>query len=270
MAGRLQDRVAIVTGGGDGIGRGIVRRFAAEGAKVLVAELNEETGAKVAKECESEFGADVRFLRTDASDKGDNFAMIDFAKDTWGTVDVLVNNAWGNGGGLGRVEHKTDDEMWRGLTLGFMGPFWAMQHVLPIMKAQGRGNVVNICSLNGVNAHMFSVEYNASKEALRTMTRTAAVEWGRHNIRCNVICPGAATEASKKMEAERPDMFAQMLNANPMRRFGDPEEDIGGAAVLLSSDYASYITGNTLMVGGGTHVNGVPWRMDLPDDIEDM
>jgi NAD(P)-dependent dehydrogenase (short-subunit alcohol dehydrogenase family) len=117
---------------------------------------------------------------------------------------------------------------------------------------------------------MFSVEYNASKEALRTMTRTAAVEWGRHNIRCNVICPGAATAASKKMEAERPEMFAQMLGANPMRRFGDPEEDIGGAAVLLSSDLASYITGNTLMVGGGTHVNGVPWRMDLPDDLADM
>jgi NAD(P)-dependent dehydrogenase (short-subunit alcohol dehydrogenase family) len=117
---------------------------------------------------------------------------------------------------------------------------------------------------------MFSVEYNASKEALRTMTRTAAVEWGRHNIRCNVICPGAQTEAQARMEAERPDMFVGLRKANPMGRFGDPEEDIGGAAVMLASDYASYITGNTLMVGGGTHVNGVPWRMDLPDDLADM
>src|SRR3954462_5662569 len=115
MTGRLQDRVAIVTGGGDGIGRGIVRRFAAEGARVLVAEINEETGNQVVKECEAELGADVRFLKTDASDKADNLAMIQHAKDTWGTIDVLVNNAWGNGGGLGRFEAKTDDEMLRGI-----------------------------------------------------------------------------------------------------------------------------------------------------------
>src|SRR3954447_9555154 len=108
MTGRLQDRVAIVTGGGDGIGRGIVRRFAAEGAKVLVAEINEETGNRVAKECESDFGADVRFLRTDAADKAGNLAMVAAAAEAWGAVDVLVNNAWGNGGGIGRVEHKTD------------------------------------------------------------------------------------------------------------------------------------------------------------------
>ena len=85
-----------------------------------------------------------------------------------------------------------------------------------------------------------------------------------------MICPGAATEASKRMEADNPEMFAKMVEANPMRRFGDPEEDIGGAAVLLASDLASYINGNTLMVGGGTHVNGVPWRMDLPETLEEM
>ena len=103
MAGRLQDRVAIVTGGGDGIGRGITRVFAAEGAKVLVAEINDETGNQVAKECDAEFGADVRFLKTDASSRADNQAMIEFARDTWGTVDILVNNAWGNAGGISRV-----------------------------------------------------------------------------------------------------------------------------------------------------------------------
>lgn len=265
MAGRLQDRVAIVTGGGDGIGRGIVRRFAAEGAKVLVAEIDESTGTQVAKECEAAFGADVRFLRTDAADKADNLAMIDHAEETWGTVDVLVNNAWGNGGGLGRFEAKTDEEMLRGITMGFLGPFWAMQHVLPIMKAQERGNVVNICSLNGVNAHMGTVQYNAAKEALRSASRTAAREWAQWQIRVNIICPGAKTAASRAVFAANPKLEKSADESNPMKRLGDPEEDIAPVALFLASDDARYVTGNTLFVDGGSHINGANWAPDLGD-----
>jgi NAD(P)-dependent dehydrogenase (short-subunit alcohol dehydrogenase family) len=268
--GLLDGRVAVITGAGQGIGKGIARRFVREGAKVVVAEFNEQTGPAAVDEL-TELGGEGLFVRTDVTDKAQAQGCVDAAVDHWGRVDILVNNAYtGTAGKRLRFEWKADDDLRRAFELNAMAALWTMNAAFPHMRDQGGGSIVNICSLNGVNAHMFSVEYNASKEALRTMTRTAAVEWGRHNIRCNVICPGAATEASKKMEAERPEMFAQMLNANPMRRFGDPEEDIGGAAVLLSSDYASYITGNTLMVGGGTHVNGVPWRMDLPDDIEDM
>lgn len=265
MTGRLQDRVAIVTGGGDGIGRGIVRRFAAEGARVLVAEIDEETGNRVAEQCQADFGADVRFLRSDAAVKDDNLAMIDHARSTWGSVDVLVNNAWGNGGGLGRVEHKTDEEMWRGLTLGFMGPFWAMQHALPVMREQGRGNVVNICSLNGVNAHMGTVQYNAAKEALRSASRTAAREWAPWQIRVNVICPGAKTAASRAVFAEHPELEQAADASNPMGRLGDPEDDIAPVALFLASDDARYVTGNTLFVDGGTHINGSSWAPELGD-----
>src|SRR5690348_7085013 len=102
----LTNRITIVTGGGDGIGRAIVRRFAAEGARVLVAEIDEGTGNLVADECQAEFGADVRFLRTDVARADDNVAMVEHARAAWGTVDVLVNNAWGNGGGISRVEQK--------------------------------------------------------------------------------------------------------------------------------------------------------------------
>jgi NAD(P)-dependent dehydrogenase (short-subunit alcohol dehydrogenase family) len=266
----LVGKVAVVTGAGQGIGKGIARRFAREGCKVVIAEYNESTGREAAGELAA-LGGDGHFVATDVTDRAQATGCVEAAVERWGRIDILVNNAYtGVAGKRLRFEWKADDDMRRAFELNAMAALWTMNAAFPHMRDQGGGSIVNICSLNGVNAHMFSVEYNASKEALRTMTRTAAVEWGRHNIRCNVICPGAATEASKKMQRENPEMFARMLDANPMRRFGDPESDIGGAALLLCSDDAAYITGNTLFVGGGTHVNGVPWRMDLPDTLEEM
>ena len=270
MSGLLDGRVAVITGAGQGIGRGIARRMAREGARVVVAEHNADTGSVVADELAG-LGGEGHFVRTDVTDEGQARGCVEAAVERFGTVDILVNNAYtGTAGNRLRLEWKLADDMRHDFELNTVAALWTMQAAFPHMRDQGRGSIINICSLNGVNAHMYTAQYNASKEALRTLTRTAAVEWGRHNIRCNVICPGAATEASKRMEVDNPEMFARMVEANPMRRFGDPEEDIGGAAVMLSSDLAGYVNGNTLMVGGGTHVNGVPWRMDLPDTLEEM
>ena len=262
MTDRLRDKVAIVTGGGDGIGRGVVRRFAKEGAKVLVADIDDDAGAGVARVCRDEFGADVRFVHADASAKDDVLAMVSSAHEAWGTVDVLVNNAWG-GGSLGRFEHMTDEQMRWGLSIGLLGPFWAMQAVLPTMKAQGDGAVINMCSLNGVNAHMGTVQYNVAKEALRCASRTAAREWAPWQIRVNVICPGAKTAASRAAFAAHPELEAAADASNPMGRLGDPEDDIAPVAVFLASDDARYVTGNTLFVDGGGHINGVQWAPDL-------
>jgi NAD(P)-dependent dehydrogenase (short-subunit alcohol dehydrogenase family) len=113
---------------------------------------------------------------------------------------------------------------------------------------------------------MFTMHYNTAKEALRALTRTAAVEWGPWNVRCNVICPAAATEAYVAFRAANPETAAEMLEENPLGRMGDPEEDIGGAALFLASDDAIYVTGNTLYVDGGGHVNGVSWRPALPEE----
>ena len=264
MADRLKNKVAIVTGGGDGIGRGVVRRFAVEGAKVLVAELDDDSGEHVAASCRNEFGADVRFVHTDASAKADVTAMVAAAIDNWGTVDVLVNNAWG-GGTLGRFEATTDEQMQWGLSMGLLGPFWGMQAVLPAMKAKRGGAVINMCSLNGVNAHMGTAQYNIAKEALRAASRTAAREWAPWQIRVNVICPGAKTAASRAAFAAHPELEAAADSANPMGRLGDPEDDIAPVAVFLASDDARYMTGNTLFVDGGGHINGVTWAPDLGD-----
>lgn len=262
--GRLQDRVAVITGAGDGIGRGIARAYAREGARVLVAELQPEAGDRVADELTQEFGTEALAVTTDVRDEAAVRAMVATAIDRWGTVDILVNNAWG-GGSLGRLEYKTNEQMSHGLEVGFYGPLWAMQAAQPAMRAQGRGNIVNLCSLNGVNAHIGTAEYNCAKEALRTLTRTAAREWAQYGIVANAICPGAKTAASRAVFAANPELETMADSMNPMGRLGDPEADIAPVAVFLASDDARYLTGNTLFVDGGAHINGVPWAPDLPD-----
>lgn len=261
---RLRDKVAIITGAGDGIGRGVARRFAAEGAKVVVAELNEETGKRVAAGIEADFGAKALFVRSDVSNEESVLDMVDATVKHFGRVDILVNNAWG-GGELSRLEHKSTELMERALRVGFLGVFWAMQAAFPHMKAGGGGRIITMCSLNGINAHMYSAEYNSAKEAARTLTRTAAREWARYNITANVICPGAATAAYKAFEAMAPQLAADLLKQVPMGRMGDPEADIAPLSVFLASDESRYVTGNTIHADGGGHINGVPWAMELPE-----
>lgn len=264
--GRLQDKVAVITGAGDGIGHGIARRFAQEGARVVIAEIDDEKGAAVAAELAADFGAEAEFLHTDATLKPDNEAMIALAVERWGAIDILVNNAWGGDrAGLQRVDKMPDDAMEHAWHMNAMGPLWAMQTAFPHMRAAGWGRVVNICSLNGVNAHMGSVHYNATKEALRTITRTAAREWAGFGITANVICPGAKTAAFKMFEAMAPDVARESEAANPMGHLGDPETEIAPVALFLASEDSCYITGNTLFADGGSHINGAVWVPDLGD-----
>ena len=249
-----------MTGAGDGIGRAIARRFATEGARVVVAEIDEEAGRAVA----AELGADALSIRTDVAVKEDVVAAVAAAHDRWGGLDILVNNAWG-GGRLSRVEHKTDDLFDHGFRVGFYGPVWAMQAAFPAMKAAGYGRIVNLCSLNGVNAHMGTAEYNSAKEAVRALTRTAAREWAPYGITANVICPGAKTAASRSVFERHPELEATADAANPMGRLGDPESDIAPVALFLAAEESRYVTGNTVFVDGGSHINGSAWAPTLPD-----
>ena len=207
---RLDSKVAIVTGAGEGIGRGIARRLASEGANVLVAELRADTGERTSSDIARDFGVQTTFRLTDVGRRDDILAMVDAAMGTFGRIDVLVNNAWG-GGSFTRLEHKT------------------------------------------------------AKEGIRSLTRTAAREWARHGILANIICPAAATAAYEAFRAASPENAAELLKQNPMGRMGDPERDIGGVAVFLASEDSRYVTGNTLFVDGGSHINGVSWAPELPE-----
>jgi len=263
--GRLQDRVCIVTGAGRGIGRGVARRFAREGAHVLVAERDPASGEQTRADLET-LGAQAVALAIDVGRRDEVDAMVAAAVERWGRIDVLVNNAWAGGAG-GRIEWYDDDTLEDAWRVGFMSCFWSMKAVFPHMKAQGGGSVINMCSLNGVNAHAFTMHYNAAKEALRALTRTAAVEWGRHQIRCNAICPAAATEAYEAFLHANPEVAAEMLAQNPMGRMGDPEQYIGGVALFLACDDSRYLSGNTLFADGASHVNGVSWRPEMPEEL---
>ena len=258
--GQLEGRVAIVTGAGLGIGQGIAQRFVEEGARVVVAELNPETGRATAEK----LGKNACFVQTNAAKKESVEAMVRAAVEKWGTLDILVNNAWG-GGRISRIEKKTPELLQHGLDIGFLGPFWAMVAAHPIMKAKRYGRIVNLCSLNGVNAHMGTTEYNTSKEALRAATRTAAREWAPLGITANVICPAAKSASFTATMGAHPELVAAADGANPMGRIGDCYEDIAPVAVFLASEGSRYLTGNTLFVDGGSHINGSAWAPDLGD-----
>jgi len=260
--GVLDGKTAIVTGAGDGIGRAVARRFVADGARVLLADVDAASG----KAATAELGPAAAFVRADVAVKPDVEAMVAAALDRFGGVDILVNNAWG-GGRLLHLEHKTDELFAHGFGVGFYGPLWAMQAVFPTMRAQRYGRIVNLCSLNGVNAHIGTAEYNVAKEALRALTRTAAREWAEHQIVVNAVCPGAKTAAFRRVAAENPSIEAMADAANPMGRLGDPDADIAPVVAFLASDDARYLTGNTLFVDGGGHINGVAWAPELPDTL---
>jgi len=252
---QLDGRVALVTGGAEGIGRGIARRFVDEGAQVVIADLNADLGEQTAKDIGARFVAcDVRTQAAEA---------VAGTIEAFGTIDVLVNNAWG-GGELSRVENKTRTGLDNAFGVGFFGPYDAMRAAFPVMKAKGWGRVISMCSLNGVNAHIGSVEYNAAKEALRTLTRTAAREWAATGIVANVICPAAVSAALERVVATNPEIGELAAGMNPMGRMGDPYDDIAPVAVFLASEGARYLTGNTLFVDGGSHINGSAWAPELP------
>jgi NAD(P)-dependent dehydrogenase (short-subunit alcohol dehydrogenase family) len=260
--GQLDGRIAIVTGGGKGIGRGIARRFAREGASVIVAELDEDAGGKVAAEID-ELGGTGLFVRTDVGHKEDVQRMVDTALERFGQVDVLVNNAITVTPEV-PLDHKTDDMLELTLRVGLWGVWWAMQAVFEPMKANGGGRIINFYSVDADSGHWMHGDYNMAKGGVGALTRTAGTQWARFGILVNAISPIAASAYFAKMVEDNPAILQAIPMMIPIGRIGDPEADIAPVAVFLAGDESRFVTGATIPVDGGLHVPRVNTRPPDP------
>lgn len=242
---RLSGKTAIVTGGVGGIGRGITRAYVKEGASVLAVDINDEAGAALV----DELGDSVRFLNADISVEANAERIVAAAVDAFGGVDVLVNNA--HASRQAPLLETTQDDLDLSFNTGFYPTFWLMNAAHSQLSERG-GTVINFASGAGINGLPTQGAYAAAKEAIRAISRVAANEWARDGINVNVISPLALTEGVEGYIEATPGIEKKLLAGTPMRRFGDPEADIGRVAVFLASDDASYMTGQTLMVDGGS------------------
>ena len=245
----MAGRVVIVTGAGQGIGRGIALHLGRNGASVVVAEWKEHRATRTADEL-SALGASALAAVCDVSKKEQVEAMVAEAVERFGRVDGLVNNAqtFRPQAPVATVGEEDVDVFYDS---GVKGTLWGMQAVYPHMQQAGWGRIVNVASAAGITGMAGYGAYNASKEAIRALTRTAAREWGRDGVIVNCICPGAASKRGQEAAARNDDAHRQFMRDHPVGRQGDPEDDIAPVVLFLCSDACRYLTGQTLMVDGG-------------------
>ncbi|MCV7177078.1 SDR family NAD(P)-dependent oxidoreductase [Mycolicibacterium sphagni] len=255
---RLAGKVAVITGGGKGIGEAIAYRFVEEGARVVIAELDAEAGKRVAAELTAR-GGDGVFVDTDVSKKADVDRAIAMALDTYGGIDILVNSAIALSQDV-VLEQKTDEMFARTLDVTLWSVWWAMRSAFPHLVARGGGRIINFYSIDADNANWVHADYNTAKGAVQALTRTGAFQWSRYNILVNAIAPIAASAAFAEMVARDPAFGERADRLVPLGRMGDPERDIAPVAAFLASDDARYITGATIPVDGGLHIPRVDTR----------
>jgi NAD(P)-dependent dehydrogenase (short-subunit alcohol dehydrogenase family) len=243
---RLANKVAIVTGAANGIGRAISEQFADEGAYVLLTDIEVEAGEEAVRGI-LQRGGQARFLRADVTSEADAQAAAEAAKAHSGRIDILCNNA-AYLGQFHAVLESTSAEWERCIQISLMGTHHFTKAVLPAMVSQRQGSVVNIVSIQAMAACMTSVAYTATKAALLGYTLSSAYDYGPHNVRVNSLCPGPIQ--TRISPAEGDPHYRWQCEQTMLGRVGQPRE-VAYAAAFLASDEASYITGATLPVDGG-------------------
>ncbi len=248
----LNNKIGLVTGGGMGIGRAICLAYAREGAKVVVADFNPESGAETVQLIR-ESGGDALFVQADVSDEAQVKAMVETAVEHYGRLDIACNSAAvSRGSGPIHLFEKTvfDDT----LNMCLSNTWLCQKHELSAMLEQGAGSIVNISSNASLRGQVYNTAYAAAKAGVNILTQSSAAEYGSKGIRINAVSPGVVrTPGVEKYFAEQPKIAEGLKRAAVMNRLGEPEE-IAEAVVFLCSDRASFITGQILSVDGGAAV----------------
>jgi len=245
---KLEGKTAIITGGGGGIGRSTAIRFAKEGAKVAVADIDAVIGEETVSLIKRE-GGEAIFIKTDVTDSEQLKALIDTTTSTFGALHILFNNA-----GVGNSEVRSIDlaeEEWdRVIDINLKGVFLGIKYAIPELIKAGGGAIINTSSLLGLKGQKYTSAYNASKAGVVTLTQNAALEYGKFNIRVNAIAPGVIDTPIIDHWKQNERKWPIISRANALGRIGTPDE-VANAVLFLASDEASFITGTTLSVDGG-------------------
>jgi len=239
--GKLDNKVAIITGGASGIGEHMVNLFAQEGAIVIAADIN-EAALELASQKQNVYG-----MKLNVASDDDWQALAKDVHDRFGKIDILVNNA---GISSEKPYEQINIEDWQKmLSINGFGPFAGMKHVTPYMAAQKKGSIINISSYTALIGQGFN-HYSASKGAVRAISKAAATAFGRQGIRVNVLFPGIIETPMTQALSTSKDLLDRLIQATPLQRLGQPS-DIAQAALFLASDDSSYITGSELVIDGG-------------------
>ncbi len=244
---RLKDKIALITGAASGMGESAARIFASEGAKVVVADVLEKEGGKVADSIKAQ-GREALFMRLDVSDENQWLEALRAIVSKYGRLDILVNNAGISGAVPDRMSTEYFDKL---MSVNTRGTFLGMKSAFPEMQKTGGGSIVNVSSVSGfVGQEFVHMGYNGAKAAIRMMTKSAAVQYGKDGIRVNSVHPGLMPPMRTSVTAADPKLREKLLESIPMRRAGRADE-AAYAMLFLASDEASYITGTELVVDGG-------------------
>ncbi|CDO03347.1 Cyclopentanol dehydrogenase [Oceanobacillus picturae] len=245
---RLEDKIVIITGGAGGIATGMATAMAKEGAIIVLVDINDEAG-KVVEAKVREISPKSMFIKGDLFDVENLPTIIETVVAKYGKLDVLINNA--HASKQKPFEETTQEDFDFSFGTGFYPTFYLMKAAFPHLK-ETEGTVINFASGAGLSGQPTQTSYAAAKEAIRAISRVAANEWGKYNINVNLISPIAKSQAVEKWAEDFPEMYETSLSSIPLARWGEPEEDVGRVAVFLASEDARYITGQTIMVDGGS------------------
>lgn len=250
MGRNLNEKVVLITGAGGGLGRGIAKAFAKEGANLALTDIALNNLTSIKEELETECGIKVLIFEADGSKEDDVREVVSAVASQFGRIDTVINNAQASKSGTLLADHSREDFA-LAINTGLYATFFYMREAFPYLK-ESKGSVINFASGAGFKGQPGQASYAAAKEGIRGLSRVAATEWGEFGVRVNVVCPLAMTPHLERWKEEYPDIYNKTITNIPLNRFADPEAEVGRTCVFLASDDAGFISGETISIQGGS------------------